>query len=237
MALFLRIPADALRTLAGQKIRSAKITSISPMKNLILTAMILLSLSSCEQGKSSTNQKKETIVEEKALPFPMETGYTREYLMANFWKCTYDHLGDQLAYWVVLPKNVKPVKLEAMKVKGGEQQVIGQYSTVEGGPYLEAQVINERVKEELSPKDWLEKIMKQNGETVLQRHVVKAPNGIEYMDALTQREMPDGQRIISRFTVLNNGPAYFSLKLAAANQDYEKLALTMCHVSANWGLK
>jgi len=72
----------------------------------IVSIMMFVSCEFKVSVKTSLNQPETLQVNEK-LSFPMETGFTNEFLRANFWKCNYDSAGEALAYWVILPNSLE----------------------------------------------------------------------------------------------------------------------------------
>lgn len=44
--------------------------------------------------------------------FPIQQSYSKEEQIKRYWKCNYTAAESQLAYWILLPKDVKPVQIE-----------------------------------------------------------------------------------------------------------------------------
>ncbi|MBB6272675.1 hypothetical protein HDF26_003132 [Pedobacter cryoconitis] len=206
---------------------------------ILAGAAIALLTTSC-QMKTGNEVKKEEQKQmdiKQDINFPLETSFTNDYLVKNFWKANYDSAGEKLAYYVILPKNVKATKVEPELVKTLGLTIIGQYSTIDQGAYMEVQVAYESLSTKIQPSEWLGDKLKTMNETILKQHLITAKNGEKYLDVLTAKKMKDGNDIISRLTVLKSDLNYFTIKTSCARKDYKSLAGTMQHISSNWGLK
>jgi hypothetical protein len=170
------------------------------------------------------------------IPFPMTTNYTKEYLESNFWKCNYDSKSDNPKYWVILPKNVKPTKIEPIRVSGNLIN-IGQYQTIDECNYLEVWIFYENVSETVQPFDWLSDNLKISQETVIHQNIINAADGAKYLDVLTSKIITNGEKVISRFTVLKKGVNYFFIKASCNEKDYPILADKIRHITSNWNIK
>lgn len=209
------------------------------MNKLIIASGIILLLSSCEtKVKPVAAQTENQHVESKQhIPFPLEAKFTKEYLQASFWKCNYSSAGEALAYWVILPNQVKPTKVEPAEVKALNLTNIGQYTTIDKSPYIEVEVAYETVKENIQPADWLLGKLKLMNENVLNQNPVKTASGEQYLDALSSKTLTNGVTVISRSSVLKSGSNYFVIRASSSEKDYAALAETIQHISTNWGLK
>lgn len=209
------------------------------MNKLIIASGIILLLSSCEVKVKplAAQTEKQHVETTQNIPFPLETKFTNEYLKASFWKCNYSSAGEPLAYWVILPNQVKPTKLEPVQIEKLNLTNIGQYTTIDKSAYIEVEVAYETLKTEVQPSDWLLGKLKLMKETVLNQNLVKAANGEQYLDVLTRNTLANGETLISRSSVLKSGANYFVIRVSSSRKDYADLAETMQHISTNWGLK
>lgn len=209
------------------------------MNKLIIASGIILLLSSCEVKVKplAAQTEKQHVETTQNIPFPLETKFTNEYLKASFWKCNYSSAGEPLAYWVILPNQVKPTKLEPVQIEKLNLTNIGQYTTIDKSAYIEVEVAYETLKTEVQPSDWLLGKLKLMKETVLNQNLVKAANGEQYLDVLTSNTLANGETLISRSSVLKSGANYFVIRVSSSRKDYADLAETMQHISTNWGLK
>lgn len=177
----------------------------------------------------------------KEYSFPVEQTYTKEYLKNNFWKCLYTTGKEQYHYWVILPNNVKPNKLEVVKINELNLTNIGQYVRNNDSPYLEVQLAFENYEYEINPSDWLEKKLLLMGENILHRRIIRGKSTGNYIDVLCSKEI-GGIEIISRYTVLKDydlnkgGANYFCIKASCEYKDYEALSLNILQIVTNWDL-
>lgn len=215
------------------------------MKTILAGAAFLLSLASCEIKVGNKVNKEQTAQEEtkpqeevkQTLDFPLETTFSKEYLLENFWRCTYDSAGESLAYWVVLPKNVKPTNIKPQTIKNLGLTFTGDYSTVDKSDYLEVQVGYETLSAAEQPGEWLKGKLTLMHDKILNQNVIRTKDGEEYLDVLTSRALKNGDRIISRVNVLKNGLNYFIIRVSCDEKVYKNLAQTIFHTSTTWGLK
>jgi len=205
------------------------------MRHFILFFISFILLS-CDVKVNSNQQKvmNENNSTQQNIPFPMTPNYSREFLMENFWKCNYRY-NSAPEYWVILPKNVKPVKIEPIQVTGNLIN-IGQYQTIDKSNYLEVWVFYEVVSGTVQPADWLSEKLKISNESIIHQNIINTSNGEKYSDVLTSKVIIDGEKIISRFTVLKKGSNYFCIKASCNEKDYSVLADKMRHITANWNI-
>lgn len=207
------------------------------MHKLIIASGIILFLGSCEMKPATVKIETKNVETTQNIPFPLETGFTNEYLQASFWKCNYSSAGEALAYWVILPKQVKPTKVESVQIKELDLTIIGQYTTIDKSPYLEVQVAYEGVKTPVQPSDWLLVKLKLMKEKILNQNLVRSASGEQYLDVLSTRTLNNGEVVISRSSVLKSGFNYFVIRVSSNKKDYAGLAEAMQHISTNWGIK
>ena len=62
--------------------------------------------------------------------FPIQQSYSKEEQIKRYWKCNYTTVESQLAYWILLPKDVKPVQIEKQPIEGLDINNIGQYVSI-----------------------------------------------------------------------------------------------------------
>ncbi|WES97524.1 hypothetical protein P2W68_22260 [Chryseobacterium arthrosphaerae] len=185
--------------------------------------------------------KNEITEGNKNYSFPVEQTYTKEYLQKNFWKCLYTTGEENLHYWVILPQNVKPNKVEPIKINELSLVNIGQYVRDDNSPYLEVQVAYEHYKYEMNASDWLKKKLAIMGEEIITERIIKGKSTGNYIDVLCKKNVA-GTNIISRYTVLkdyNNrigGANYFCIKATCEEDSYEFLSLTIFQIVTNWDL-
>lgn len=209
------------------------------MKTILAGAALLLSLSSCEikVGSKVNEEKKSQDEVKQTLDFPLESNFSKEYLLQNFWKCTYDSAGEPLAYWVVLPKNVKPTNIKPQTIKNLGLTFIGDYNTIDKSDYMEVQVGYETLSAPEQPGIWLKGKLTLMHDQVINQNMVRTKDGKEYLDVLTTRVLKNGDRIISRLNVLKSGLNYFMIRVSCDEKVYKNLARTIFHTSTTWGIK
>lgn len=205
------------------------------MKKIPIALGFALLLISCEVKIKTKEPQKEEV--KQNISFPLENNFTKEYLVENFWKCNYSSAGEALAYWTVLPKNVKPTKTEPAILEGQGLTNIGIYNTIDKAAYVEVWVAYETLTTPMQPMDWLLGKLKITGETVLHQNVINTKEGERYLDVLSSKTISNGENVISRFTVLKTGLNYFVIKAACNEKDYAALSTTLQHITATWGLK
>lgn len=174
--------------------------------------------------------------------FPVEQKFEPEFLTKNFWKCHYTSVKDELQYWIILPNNVKPTKLEPVPIAAVHLINIGQYNSIDDGPYLEVEVVTEHSEYDINGSDWLLKKIAIIGETILDFREIEGKSTGKYLDVLTIKKTSGGEEIISRFTVLKDhdhlrgGANLFCVKATCIASDYEQLAYKILQVVTNWEL-
>lgn len=219
------------------------------MKTKLLGAL-LIGLASCQSnGKHTgeTSSYKDTTATmatpdsgatKVKLPFPMQTGFTDEYLKATFWKCDYNSAGPENAYWVILPNTIKPTAIKPQKLEKVGLTNIGVYNTIDKSlPYIEVWVAYEALNTKQSPADWLLNKIRLTGETILNQSPVTYPDGQKNVNVLTSKTIGDGEKVISRFTGMHQGNTYFVLKASCSEKDYQGQANTIFHIVSHWGLQ
>jgi len=176
------------------------------------------------------------------LSFPVKQELPKEFLKKNFWKCLYTSGGDELSYWVILPNNVKPVKLEPIPINDIGLTCIGQYVRIDESPYLEVQVAYEHFPYEMNASGWIIKKLYLLQENIIDYRAVNGKSTGKYLDALTYKKFPNGDDVISRVTVLKDfdmkrgGANYFCIKASCPFSEYEKLSNHIFQITANWDL-
>ena len=198
--------------------------------------LAIMLFASCKVNVSVEISSTQDNMQQTSIPFPSEQGFTREFLQENFWKCTYNLAGDSLTYWVVLPNNMKPVRVEPVRIGETNLINIGQYERVDDSPYLEAWVLTEYVTSNIEPADWLRGWLNASDETILQEKEVIGSAGSKFLDVLTSKLLDDGNSSISRCTVFRSGKNYFFIKVSCSENSYESLAKTIQHISSSWGI-
>ena len=100
--------------------------------------------------------------------FPIQQSYSKEEQIKRYWKCNYTTVESQLAYWILLPKDVKPVQIEKQPIEGLDINNIGQYVSIDKTcPMLEVSVYYEHCWYEMNSADWLAKKLHLMGENIL----------------------------------------------------------------------
>ena len=209
------------------------------LKQTITALLSIMIFSSCTFSVKTekTSNQTEMPQTDKNISFPMETGFTDEYIIENFWKGGYDSAGDSLAYFTILPKNMKAVKLEPTLIEGTTLFNIGQFERIDDSPYLEAWVLVEcDVQENIEPADWLRNWLIASGETIVHEQEETSTSGSKFLDVLTT-QTENGDTFISRSTVHRRGQNYFFMKVSCSANVYEALAKTIRHISGSWEIK
>lgn len=184
----------------------------------------------------------ENQTKENKYSFPVEQTLSKEYLKENFWKCLYTSCENQLHYWVILPNNVNPTKLEPIMIDGLNMVNIGQYTRIDGSPYLEVQFAYEHSLFEMNASDWLKNKLAKMGEEILEERIIHGKSTGDYMDCLCRKQMNDGANVISRYTVIKDydiiksGANLICIKATCQEKNYEELALTIFQIVSNWDL-
>ncbi|MBS7566756.1 hypothetical protein KHS38_20290 [Mucilaginibacter sp. Bleaf8] len=187
---------------------------------------------STASGNNSTEQKQ------PAIPFPLNSGFSDDYLKATFWKCNYSSAGPEHAYWVILPNTIKPTSVDPKPLPQVGLNNIGIYNVIDKTlPYIEVWVAYETVKDKQTPTEWLLNKLRITGEKVLNQNEINYPNGQKNLDVLTVKTIGNGERVISRFTGVSKGNNYYVLKASANEKNYASQANTIFHIVSHWGLK
>lgn len=181
-------------------------------------------------------------VNQPSYSFPVEQKLEPDFLTKNFWKCNYTSVKDELQYWVILPNNVQPTKLVPVPITAVNLTNIGQYTSIDDGPYLEVEVVTEHSQYDINGSDWLLKKIAIIGETILDFREIEGKSTGKYLDMLTIKKTAGGEEIISRFTVLKDhdrlkgGANLFCIKATCIAGDYEQLAYKILETVTNWEL-
>lgn len=173
--------------------------------------------------------------------FPLKQTYTQDEQKARYWKCNYTASELQLQYWLILPNDVKPTKIDEVKISDLGIKIIGKYSCVDKKlPYIEVNVAYEHIQYEINAADWLVKKLIMMGEQIIDYKKIYGRSTGTYVDVLTLKEMQDKTNVISRFTVRKDydykfaGANYMFVKVSCAEKDYESRALDLYQISNNW---
>ena len=206
-------------------------------KILVLLAylpILTITTSSCQSNSSS--EKKENMSEK--LSFPKSTGFDVPFMKSNFWRLTYNSAGQDLAYWIVLPKVMKPTNVKPTPIESIGVILIGEYQVVDKNePYLEVQVAYEKITSKHQDiKLWFsEKLRKLSG-TLIEESPVKIADKDGY-DVLFTRTLKSGEQYVSRASMFIAGENYVMVMAMVSKADYEKSAKTMYHILSNWGMQ
>jgi hypothetical protein len=183
----------------------------------------------------------EQSISQKKYSFPVEQILSNDYLKENFWKCLYTSCDKQLHYWVILPNNVKPTKVEPIEIDVLNMINIGQYTRIDGSPYLEVQLAYEHSKYEMNASDWLKNKLAKMNEEILEERIIYGKSTGNYLDCLCKKQI-NGETVISRYTVLKDydnkqaGANYICIKATCQEKDYEELSMTIFQIISNWDL-
>ena len=199
------------------------------VKETVTIVSVLFILISCGNRTGNTNSDKYD------YSFPHETHFTKEYLIQNFWKCNYRQAGDSLAYWIILPNNIRPFNLEPVAISGTGLTTIGQYKTIDDGAYIEIEMAFENVAEYIQPVNWVTEKLRLAEHDIIDSIEIQAESGEKFMDVLTYRTM-SGEAIVSRVVVFRRGLNYLLLCVMCSGEDYEELAETIAHITMNWNM-
>ena len=131
--------------------------------------------------------------------FPIQQSYSKEEQIKRYWKCNYTTVESQLAYWILLPKDVKPVQIEKQPIEGLDINNIGQYVSIDKTcPMLEVSVYYEHCWYEMNSADWLAKKLHLMGENILHYRKINGTSTGTYADILTTKIINNDKSIISR---------------------------------------
>lgn len=181
---------------------------------------------------------------EKNMDLEFPTKYTEELntkMKTTYWKCNDDSQPDSvLHYYIKIPNNIKPNSLTEKNIRGSNKiKEVASYQTIDESPYIEIQVVYEKLSHEINPSDWLYALLKNNGETLISKNEIKGNAGI-YLDALTSKEYPNGEMVISRSTAQKNydpstkTAVIVSVKVSCSVKDYPKLAEEIMAIALGW---
>lgn len=158
-------------------------------------------------------------------------------------KCNYTTVESELAYWILLPKDVKPVQIEKQPIEGLDINNIGQYVSIDKTcPLLEVSVYYEHCWYEMNSADWLAKKLNLMGESILHYRKINGTSTGTYADILTEKTINKDESVISRFTVLKDydpdfsGANYFMVKASCFKEDYQERMFDMLQITNNWDL-
>ncbi|PQL95581.1 hypothetical protein [Apibacter adventoris] len=197
------------------------------MKKLIVVIIFLLC--SC-----NSETKKNKISNEKMSNISVidKNSFNKEYIKQNFWKCHYDSAGEDLKYYIFLPKDVKPISIEVREIKGSGLFNIGTYARVDSTfPYLEVWVYSEKNKSNKSLINWVREKLKIVGQEIIYEKKKYLDNGKEYLDVVSKKSS-----VITRTTeLINEKGFYIMVSVSCDVNEYEKLSETIQFISSNWG--
>ncbi|MEM5540157.1 hypothetical protein [Olleya sp. AS48] len=185
---------------------------------------------------------KKEITEKMELDFPIKyTDTLNSKMKTSFWKCNDDsHINSALHYYLQIPNNVKPTSLIEKNIAGINYiKEIASYRRIDENPYLEIQVVYEKLNHEINPSDWLKNLLKITKETIIDKRELKGNAGI-YLDALSSKIMPNGETVISRTTSQKNydpstkTAVIVSVKVSCALKDYPSLAEEIMAIATGW---
>src|SRR5574344_1592722 len=175
--------------------------------------------------------------EKQKISFPESNNFTNEYLLQNFWKLHYDNAGENLKYFAILPKDVRPIDVKPMPVNGTNLTNIGIYKRIKesGNPYLEVYCYTEHLTKGIQPVQWVKNNLQKVGHEIVHQKLYTTDNGIQYIDVLTKSSKSS---TIARTTELINGKGdYVMLSVFCAEKDYEALAPIMLFIVHSWRLE
>ncbi|WP_462267451.1 hypothetical protein [Mucilaginibacter sp.] len=179
-------------------------------------------------------------MQDTSLNFPVEQQLQPAYLKEHFWKCNYTSVDAPLQYWILLPNTVKPVVTNPVAHTELKLTSIGQYCTVDNSAYLEVQMLYEHVSYEMNAADWLLKKLAIMSEVVLHVRELKGKSTGNYLDVLTCSTWPNGDQMVSRFTVLKDydiertGANLLCVKVTCKIEDYPDYAYQILQIAGNW---
>jgi hypothetical protein len=197
------------------------------MKKILVIIIGILTLCFCKLNVAEASEMKR-------LSFPDKNNFSQAYLQENFWKLNYDNAGKDLSYFVIVPKSVKPVKIDPTPVMGSKLIAIGSYATVETAElYLEINAYYERLDGLVQPSEWLNKTLKIVDQEIINQREITTAQGNKYADILSKKS-----NVITRTTEYVNGKGgYIALSVSCDEQDYEKLSDVIQHIVSSWRLK
>ena len=179
----------------------------------------------------------------KTEEFPLQQSYSKEEQIERYWKCNYTEGESQLSYWILLPKDVKPLEIKKKELEGLNLYNIGRYvSTDANFAMLEVNVYYEHYEYEMNASDWLAKKLSMMGEDVLHYRKIEGKSTGTYIDVLTSKKVTEDKTVISRFTVLKDydmlysGANYFMVKASCFENDYWERVKDILQITNNWDL-
>lgn len=176
------------------------------------------------------------------LNFPVEySDALNKRMKSSFWKCNDDsHINSALHYYLIIPKNIKPTSLIEKNIRGLDSlKEIASYRRIDTQPYMEVQLLCEKIKHEINVSDWLEHLLEIAGEQAIKKRTIKGNTGT-YLDVLTSKEFPNGETVIYRTTAQKNYDQstktgiMVSLKVSCLLKDYKILSEDMMAIATSW---
>lgn len=209
--------------------------------NVLFIAFVfsLFFISSCkfkanvEVSQSDKNESEAMAMDTSKYKFLKENSLGKDYLQENFWKLTYDSAGNDLKYYVIVPKDVRPISITPKKVANSDLVEIGTYARVESTkPYMEINVYTEHFKQDPQPADWVKSTMKKMGYNIINHFDIVSEQGNKYIDILA--EQSDN---VVRVTEYTNGKGDFvMLAVFCSKEDYNQLSDEIQFITSNWKL-
>lgn len=212
------------------------------MINNIKLTIIITIVSMCTISCKTEIKKEEMANNQISLNFPIK--YSEELnkeLKTSFWKCNDDSRSNStLHYYLEIPNNVKPTNLDERNIRGIDSiKEIASYKKIDETPYLEVQVVYQTLEHEINPSDWLYNLLKITNEEIIQKREIKGNSGV-FLDALTSKEYPNGETVISRSTAQKNydpstkSAVIVSVKVSCSIKDYPILAEKIMAIATGW---
>ncbi|QIQ22281.1 hypothetical protein [Zophobihabitans entericus] len=169
--------------------------------------------------------------------FPTTYNFDKDYLVKNFWRCSYSSAGEALAYKIVLPNYMKPISIEPEPIPGANITEIGTYQTIKDldaeAPFIETNVYYEEVLVDIAPADWLKSKLALSGEQILDQRELTTSSGVRYLDILTAG-VRDGESVVSRNVVYRKDNMYFYVRVSMDAKDYGTNMDLVLFISANF---
>ncbi|AUC76956.1 hypothetical protein [Olleya sp. Bg11-27] len=187
------------------------------------------------------NTKKEA-TEKMELDFPVKYNEALNSKMkTSFWKCNDDsHINSALHYYLEIPNNIKPTSLIEKNIKGIDNiKEIASYRRIDENPYVEIQVVYQKLEHEINPSDWLYNLLKITNETIVDKREIVGNAGI-YLDVLSSKVLPNSETVISRSTAQKNYDQstktlyIVSVKVSCSLKDYPTLSEEIMAISLGW---
>ena len=190
----------------------------------------------------SCNNQTKLKQNEMQLDFPIKsTTSLNEKIKNEYWRCNDNsHVDSALRYYLIIPNNVKPTNLKEENIPGRDNlKQIASYRRIDDAPYLEIQVVYERLEHEINPSDWQENLLDFSDETIIDQRKIKGNAGT-YLDALTKKTVRNGNVVISRTLAKKNFDAgnkrcnIVCVKVSCDAKDYPNLAEEMMAITTEW---